>query len=104
MLTIPLLPQPSQFVNVNLAGQPCTIDVYQKNTGLFLDLLVNGSLIIGGVICNNKDRIVRNSYLGFLGDLIWIDVQGTTDPVYAGIGTRFFLEYLTEADLAGADR
>ena len=54
-------------------------------------------LIIGGVICENLNRIVRSLYLGFAGDLAFIDNQGSTDPVYTGLGTRYSLAYI-EAD------
>lgn len=100
MLIVPLQPLPSQVVNVTLAGQPTTVNVYEKTTGLYMDVYVNGSLIIGGVICNNADRIVRDAYLGFIGDFVWIDVQGVSDPVYTGIGTQYFLAYLEVADLS----
>lgn len=106
MLTIPLQAEPSQIVNVVLANQPCTIDVYQKDTGLFLDLYVNSGLIIGGVACRYWTRMVRNIYLGFAGDLAWLDTQGVPgsqvnpplDPTYDGIGSRYFLMYLTAAE------
>ena len=109
MLTVPLQPIASQTVNVVLDGQACTINVYEKSTGLYMDLYVNAVLIIGGVICNNLDRIVRDLYFGFNGDFIWEDVQGSTnaplnppmDPYYQGIGSRFFLIYLEVADLGG---
>ena len=60
MLIVPLVPVASQSVNVVLAGQPCTINVYAKSTGMFLDLLVNDVLIIAGVVCLDGVRIVRD--------------------------------------------
>jgi len=65
-----------------------------------MDVLVGGTTIISGVICENLNRIVRDAYLGFSGDFAWYDTQGTSDPVYTGIGTRFVLLYLTPDDLA----
>lgn len=44
--------------------------------------------------------IVRSAYLGFIGDLAFIDTQGTSDPIYAGLGTRFQLVYLFPVDVA----
>jgi hypothetical protein len=76
MLIVPLVPVASQSVNVVLAGQPCTINVYAKSTGMFLDLLVNDVLIIAGVVCLDGVRIVRDLYLGFTGDLAIFDTQG----------------------------
>lgn len=96
---IPLQAVPNQVVNVQLAGQPCTINVYQLVGGLFIDLLVNGQLVIGGVICQNLNRIVRDLYLGFIGDLTFIDNQGASDPIYTGLAARFSLAYLSTTDL-----
>lgn len=99
MQVIPLQPGPNQTVTVNLDDQVCQINVYQKSTGLFLDLFVNNALIIGGVICENKNRIVRSLYLGFQGDLAFADSQGSADPDYTGLGGRFALLYLSPGDL-----
>lgn len=100
MQIIPLQPVPSQTFTITLNNQLCQINVYQKNTGLFLDLFVGGVLIIGGVICLNLVRIVRNTYLGFIGDLAFIDNQGSSDPFYTGLGTRYSLAYLELPDVA----
>lgn len=98
-LIIPTQAVPAQRISVQLANQSCVIMLRQKLTGMYLDLYVNDALVIGGVICENSNRIVRNDYLGFIGDLIFIDTQGTTDPYYTGLGVRYFLTYLEVADL-----
>lgn len=102
MLTIPLQSVPSQSVNVQLGGQNCQINIYQKSTGMFCDVYVSNALIIGGVICQNLNRIVRDLYLGFIGDLAFLDTQGSSDPYYTGLGTRFLFVYLELSDLNGA--
>ena len=99
MRTIPLIPVASQTLAVALALQPAQINVYQKRFGMFLDLYVNNELIIGGVICQNSIRIIRNAYLGFIGDLVFFDNEGNSDPYYTGLGTRYSLIYLELADL-----
>lgn len=101
MLTVPLQPTPNQAVSVPLANQNTTVRVYQKSTALFMDVLVDGAPIISGVICQNRNRIVRDVYLGFIGDFAFVDLQGSEDPVYTGLGSRFQLRYLELADLAG---
>ena len=99
MVIIPLQAVPSQAVSVTLGTQISQINVYQKLPGLFIDLYVDNVLVIGGVICQNLNRIVRSAYLGFSGDLAFIDNQGDTDPVLTGLGTRYSLAYLSPADL-----
>lgn len=99
---IPLTEAPSQAISVTLGTQPCQINVYTKSINVpiqppgdipsdpfptygninpvFLDLYVNDVLIIGGVLCRNETRIVRDAYLGFIGDLAFIDLDGDSDP------------------------
>jgi hypothetical protein len=103
MLIIPLQAVPSQTVNVTLANQNCAIDVYQNAYGLFCDLYVSNTLVIGGVVCQNLNRVVRDLYLGFVGDLCFQDTQGTEDPYFTGLGAggRFIFCYLTTTDLGG---
>lgn len=99
MLVVPLQALPNQAVRVQLNNQPCQVNVYQKDQGLFLDLLVDNGPMVMGVICQRANRIVRDAYLGFIGDLMWLDTQGTSDPEYSGIGARFFLAYLSRDEL-----
>lgn len=110
MQTIPVTDTYSQNLTAQLGGQNCQINLYQKNNShLYCDLYVNNVAIITGVICQNLNRIVRDLYLGFAGDLMWIDTQGTLtipstglDPSSPGLGTRYLFCYLTPADLGGA--
>ncbi len=99
MLLIPLSPTPSQTLNVVLANQACTINIYTKFYGLFCDLSVSQVPIIRGVLCLNQNYIVRSIYLGFTGDLGFFDSQGTSDPTFPGLGSRFAFLYLEAADL-----
>jgi hypothetical protein len=109
---VPLQQVPAQQFDITLNNQSCTIKLYfkqmwiparqdiytnppvleQVNPG-FLDLYVNDVLIVGGVRCMDRNLIVRNTYLGFLGDLSFIDTQGFSDPQPSGLGTRWLLTY-----------
>lgn len=91
VVEIPLVQTASQTMAVQLGGQLCRINVYQKATGVFLDLYVADVLIIAGVICEDFNPVVRSIYLGFFGDLYFWDSQGTADPDYTGFGGRFLL-------------
>lgn len=102
MQTVTAQAVPNQQLQCSLANQAVTLNIYQQNYGMFMDVYVAGEPVILGVLCLNLTRIVRNAYLGFLGDLMWYDSQGNTNPVYSGIGTRYQLTYVTQADLTAA--
>jgi len=100
MLVIPTQAVANQSLGVVLAQQPCTINVYAKGqfdyAGLYVDLYVNNALIIGGAIGLAGVRIVRSAYLGFVGDLAFFDtdLQAPANPLYTGLGSRWFLAWL----------
>jgi hypothetical protein len=89
----------NQQLQCQLGTQAVTLNIYQFQYGLFMDVLVSGNIIVSGVICQNLNRIVRDAYLGFLGDFIWVDTLGTSDPVFTGLGARWQLVYLSQSDL-----
>lgn len=103
MIEVPLQAVPSQTVSVTLGGQACQLNIKSKLGVLYMDVYVNNAVVMLGVQCQNGNRILRSIYLGFLGDLIFVDTQGSSDPFYSGLGSRFLLEYLDTDDLAVLD-
>lgn len=97
--TIPLQPVPSQTLQVVLDGQQCAISVYTKNQCMFFDLALSGNPIAYAVQAKNLVSLVPTAYLGFSGWLVFVDTQGSEDPQYAGLGTRWVLVYLDESDV-----
>ena len=69
---IPISAVPSQTFTIQLGTQNCTINLNQKSTGLFFDLFIDGSSI---------------------GQLAFIDMQGTSDPYYTGLGSQYLMIY-----------
>jgi hypothetical protein len=104
MLLIPLQAVPSQSIKTTLDNQIVEIDIYQLRYGMFMNVTVNSVLEIGAVVCQNLNRIIRSAYLnmdaGFAGDFVFNDTQGTTDPVFSGLGSRYQLIYLSQDDLS----
>lgn len=104
MLIVPLQPVPSQRIKTTISGQIVSLDVYQRRYGLFINVYVNEVLEVGAVICQNLNRIIRDQYLnenvGFSGDFVFCDTQGSSDPVFSGLGLRFQLAWLSPDDLA----
>jgi hypothetical protein len=106
MQVIPLRSVPNQTLQVQLDGQPATLQVVQYAYGLFLSVYLNGELVVASVICRNATRIIRSLYLGFSGDFVFLDMQGTADPVYTGLGgplARYQLLYLEPSELPAGE-
>lgn len=95
--TIPIKQEPSQRLNVPLAGQPCTIVLRQIKGRQYFSLALNGEVICRNVLMVDRSRIVRAAYTGFIGDFAAIDTQGTDAPDYTGWGTRWLLAYSDDA-------
>ena len=98
MLQIPLQAIPNQVLNTIVGGQYVQINLYQKDQGLFMDVNANSVEICSGVICLNEVRIVREKYQGFIGNLLFYDTQGLSDPVYTGLDGRYQLLYLEASE------
>jgi hypothetical protein len=99
MLVVPIPAKPAQTLTTQLGGQNVGLTLRQKSTGLYADVYVNSVLIRGGVICRNGARLIQDAYLGFVGDLAFIDTLGTDDPYWTGLGSRWTLLYLEASDL-----
>ena len=104
-LVIPIQPIPNQLVAATLDGQPTKIAIYQKSTGLYVDVYKNDALVIGGVIALTGVRIIRDSYFGFLGDFLFTNTKPSdaSDPVYTGLGDQYLMMYLEAAELPRDD-
>lgn len=91
VLQIPLAATPSQTLAVQLGEQSCRINVRQRRTGIFVDLYEQDRAVVLGVKGLDRVGMVRGSYLGFAGQLFFVDTQGAEPPSYEGLGTRWLL-------------
>lgn len=98
MQEIPVQIIPSQTVRAVLDGQDCRIKIYTKDQGCFVDVSADGVDVAIGTICRNAVPLVCRRYSGFQGNILFLDLQGDTDPVYTGFSSRYKLLYLTEAE------
>ena len=99
MVTIPIQSVPSQIVSCVLDSQNVQIGIYQKPEGVFVDVNCDGVEVSNGTIAQDYNPLVACKYLGFSGQLVFVDTQGTNDPTYAGFGTRYYLCFLSESEL-----
>ncbi|TDN54897.1 hypothetical protein EC843_101956 [Buttiauxella sp. JUb87] len=99
MLAISIEPQKSQSISVSLDGQQCVIRMIQRESFIYMDFTVNGNPIMQGVPCLYGNKMVGYSYLGFKGDLVFLDSDGQQDPHWDGLGKRHILYYIEESEL-----
>jgi hypothetical protein len=99
MRNIPIYPNPSQEMSINLGGQSCTLRIYTRSTGVYMDVLKNSVAVVSGALCLDRVKLIKYPALGFIGDIAFHDTQGTSDPEYTGFGTRYLLTYLEASDL-----
>lgn len=101
MQKIPLEPLTGQTLNVVLAGQNCTVSVYQRAGFMYLDLAVGETYLIRGLLIVPAEPILP-TLAGFVGNLYMIDIQNTpaeqVSPTWDGLGSRYELFYTTEAE------
>lgn len=91
ILTIPLLDATNQTFTVKIDDKDCSIRLYESSGYLYMDLIIPFESSSYGSIClNNKEiKIDRQSILR--STLYFQDVEGSSDPVLTGLGTRYFL-------------
>lgn len=103
MLIVPLQAVPAQRIKTVLNDGIVNLEVYQRRYGMFVNVEVNDRLVIGAVIGQNRNRIIRSEYLkkehNFSGDFSFLDLQGSSDPHFADLGTRYQLAYFTDAEI-----
>lgn len=104
MQIVPINAIPNQTLQVQLGNQACILNIYQLAFGLFMDVAVGAQPIVDGIIAQNRNRIVRSHYFGFVGDFVFVDTQGDTDPIYTGLGGRYQLVYLATEELPVEER
>ena len=91
---LPIQPVPSQTFQATLGTQNCSITLQQMSTGLFVSLSISGAPIISGKYANDRVNLIRQSYLGFVGWLYFVDSSGKgRDPDFSGLGSRYLLVY-----------
>lgn len=95
MLAIPIAATPSQTLTVLLSGQDVRLNIFQKTTGVYVDVMVSGQALVRSVIARDRVPLIRHGYLGFIGDLFFKDIQGASNPEYSGLGSRYVLGYQT---------
>lgn len=93
---IALSPVPNQTVAFQASGHRVSLTLRTlPNGALLADVVMDGSTIAAGRTCLDRTAIIRRAYVGFPGDLAFVDTQGTLDPAASGLGTRYLLAWIS---------
>ena len=99
MKKIPLQPVPAQSLKVKLGGQNCQIRVYYRFGSTYMDLTAGGVVVVTGAICRDRQNVIQIAQNAFSGALLFVDMLGTSDPLYSGFGERWRLFYKAANEL-----
>lgn len=91
---------PAQKIQTVLASQNCTIELHQKERGLFFSLSVDGKHIVDNVLAQDANPLIHRKYVSFAGNFVFMDTKGISDPDYTGLGQRYALLYLDAGEAA----
>lgn len=98
---VPLDQISNQTFSITLGSQNCQIKIDSKGEwGVFVSVWVDDTPIVQSSLCRNRVGIVRYAYTGFVGELYFVDTQGSSDPDYTGFSDRFLLVYDDSAVLS----
>lgn len=98
MIEVALQPVPSQIVRIVLDNQNVQLKVYDKGGRIYIDVNSDGSDIVTAALVFNGNPVRCCAYIPFRGNFVFIDVQGSENPEYIGLGSRYKLIYLTAAE------
>ena len=105
MVIVPARATPNQAMQVVIDDQNCSLRIFTRHTVdtgnvLYMDLDVNGVQVCSGEFCQDGVPLPRYDYQGLEGKFLFVDMQGNEDPVYASLGSRWVLVYLTVQEAA----
>ena len=99
MIKVPLKKTPAQSLKIKLDGQNCEIRIYYRFGATYLDLVCNGTEIVKGALCRDRQSVIQIAQSAFEGRLLFVDMLGTNDPLYTGFGERWRLFYRAADEL-----
>lgn len=91
ILTIPLLEATNQTFTVKIDDKDCSIRLYESSGYLYMDLIITFESYTYGAVCLNNTPIKIDRQSILKSTLYFEDVEGSSDPLLIGLGTRYLL-------------
>jgi hypothetical protein len=98
---IPLAALALQQFSCVLDNQTAQFTLTTTEDGLFADIVYSGVSIAAGRLCLDRTNLNSSPYTGLPQGLFFVDLLGTSDPVYTGFGTQYLLLYGNPDDNGG---
>ena len=86
---------PSQKLQIVLEDQDVELAILQRSDHVYADVTVNGVVLRQGALCIDRVPILQPGTTDFSGNLVFVDLWGTSDPQWQEYGRRFVLLYYT---------
>ncbi len=96
IIEIPARPIPAYSFQTILNGQACSLRLVWRNDTLYCDLMVDNAYIWQGRIVHDRTPIKNFRVTPFVGNFVFVDYEGTNDPQYSGLGSRYRMFYITD--------
>lgn len=90
---IPVQPVPNQQFQVELDDATAQITLTTTDYGMLADVVYNGVAVALSRLCLDRTDLNPAAYQGMPQGLYFVDMQGTSAPVYTGLNTRYLLLY-----------
>lgn len=96
---IPLQPITNQEFVIMLEQRDWNIRLIQRLNRMYLSLWIDNIEIWSGSICRDRLPFVQSKTQNVTGNLVFVDMEGTSDPTYEGLGSRYKLFYFTDDEI-----
>lgn len=83
MKVIPIKPEPNQSLFVRLGDYNYSLEIITRNGCQYITVTVDGTILA-------RSRALK-SFAPIEGDLVLVDTQGSDDPTWEQLGSRFKL-------------
>lgn len=102
MIKFDVEPDPNQEFMMLLDGQSCTVNIYERDNRLYMDLYMDGEAVQLGSMLQPRAPTVTRTDRKFRGNIRVVDMSSEPDkqamPFYQGLGSRFEIYYLTSEE------
>lgn len=91
--TIPLSAIPYQIVSAVVNDQSFQLEIRQLGAFMFVTTIVDGEEVASSVRAVAGQSITPWPSADVNTSVVWVDTQGSDDPQYEGLGTRWLLAF-----------